>query len=211
MQFLNTRDANRRLERAVHFVNGEFIYAYHVDSEGDDGLRQSLKYCPLSDLRKPNRKVKTLTLNDHVIKPIDVELGWINLMNHNTAVFISRIPVRGSNMGLHSGNMRLHRGSLQVGFNDVLRDPGFEEALKGSYPKITTFAGAQEIFAVSPHVALKKVTLQTYSILYDQRIVGEFTLGSDHIVLYPKFEYLKEYLEKVLKGVVHVRKHEESA
>tara|TARA_Y100001963_G_scaffold160161_1_gene268475 strand:- start:5582 stop:6217 length:636 start_codon:yes stop_codon:yes gene_type:complete len=211
MQFLNTRDANRRLERAVHFINGEFIYAYHVDSEGNDGQTQSLKYVPLSDLRKANKKVKALKLNDNVIKPIDVELGWVNIMELGTAVYVSRLPVRGSNMGIHSGNLRIQRGTTTIGFNTLIRDPGFEEALKGSYPKITTFAGQQDIFAVSPRVALKKVTMKTYSILYDQKVVGEYTLKSDYIILYPKFEYLKEYIEKVLKGVVHVRKYEESA
>lgn len=143
-------------------------------------------------------------LFDPLLEPRGIQLGYVNVSRYGVALFTSRVPARQYHQGLCRQNVNVgndRRGRRVVNFPDLLREPGFTDALKGVYP---TFKEAVELldnknyssFAFDRLFCVERDEMDFLRIFF-RDIPVAFGEANTGFKLASKASYLKEDLLKL--------------
>ena len=201
MLFSTVNDAHQRLRRSVLPIQGAWVYVKEVGyaDDADDETEISIVTESLVGRNRDRLNITGLS-----IPHPKVTLGWVNMKN--CLVWACRSPYRGVRAGINSNNTYFKTVSHENNtdppyyeFHDYIFSDGFKNMLDDVYPSVSEAIDNPVGMGFSKNFAVKPVSLLSSHVLFRGLEAGEVEMTKKVFILYPRFSYLKESLERVFK------------
>lgn len=201
-QFADYMHARGRLQGTINEVNDELLYFDYVESN------MSASAYPVGKGLNVTAR-KTVRLNNDIVKAPKISFGWLNTKSNTAGAYASRSANRGqgTQMGVVPRNVSMFRPSSDFSLSDAigslgsfLEDEVLFESLLGKYPNLDEALGKNTMVALSKDFAIRPATLSVWNLFHRTDVVGEVDTRQEKVSLYSGYSYLKERLEKLLKG-----------
>lgn len=196
-KYENERDAQQHLQGTVIMYAGAPAFVHEITPAAGGAFVVHLGHLPRF------RNIFQVDLFDSQLEPRGMRLGYCNVTGAGQAVFLTRVPSRQYHQGLCRTNVNIpsdEHGHRIVGFDTLMIDPGFTDALRGIYPNLKEATDLLEnpdyrSVAFDRYFALSKDELGFYRMYNRGMPVAYGQLSSFQLA--EKFEYLREQLTEL--------------
>lgn len=201
----NLEEASFRLNQSIVMYDNKPVFIHSLENHKDGIVRVQIQELPLSETEN-NAFTRKMINSPKFNRFRPFELGNMNLLSGGVIYpyRLERIPVRTRIQGTTGTNTRLNPlfpelRNPNFNFNSLLYNEGFVEMCRGIYPTWNEYieTGIPSC-ALGRDIAVRLSESTGLRFLkYKELYVGVVT-EKGVVVLYPKFNYLREAIEELL-------------